>query len=261
MDPFKALLIEINDKLELPQPIKSRIILEIAGDLTDAAHTFQDQGMSESEAIEAAKQKFNLDQHSLKELRYVHQNLYRRWFDHLSTTAQSWWERVILICILVFIIISGGVTIMKVPYVEQASPDVWLTIVLGIMASAVFLQKLYQIYIKKDHRLSSVKKGVPFLLFISGFSLVSCICGYYWQLYQFKDYGHILETKMIYLLHTTDSTFPTVFRELINWMIESSTFVMIGMISAIVFALMWYVLMIKISKIEEAEAAILLGDE
>ena len=260
MDPFKTLLININNKLELPQPTKSRIILEISADLNDAYQSLKSQGMGENEAIEAAKQKFNLDKQSLNDLIQVHQTSFRRWFDHLSTQAQSWWERVILICILAFIIISGGVTIMKLPIVEQASPFVWIIIVLALMASAVFLQKIYQIYIKKDHRLSSVKKGVPFLLFISGFSLVSCMWGYYWQLYNFKAYGHILETKMIYLLHTTDSTFPTVFRELINWMIESSTFVMIGMIAAIVFALMWYVLMIKISKIEEAEAAVLLGE-
>ena len=65
---------------------------------------------------------------------------------------------------------------------------------------------------------------------------------------------------MIYLLVVTDSTFPMIFRELIDWMLKSSAFVMIGMLAAILFALMWYILMTKISKIEEAEAAILLGD-
>ena len=149
---------------------------------------------------------------------------------------------------------------MKVPIVEQASPFVWIIFILAILAFAVFLQKIYQIYIKKDHRLTSLKKGLPFLLFISGLSLLSCMWGYYWQLYQFKEYGHILETKMIYLLVVTDSTFPMIFRELIDWMLKSSAFVMIGMLAAILFALMWYILMTKISKIEEAEAAILLGD-
>ena len=122
---------------------------------------------------------------------------------------------------------------MKVTLVEQASPFVWIIFIMAIIACAVFLQKIYQIYIKKDHRLINVKRGVPFLLFISGLSLGSCMWGYYWQLYNFKEYGHILETKMIYLLHTTDSTFPVVFRELIDWMIESSSFVMIGWIESL----------------------------
>jgi hypothetical protein len=260
MNPFKPLLIDINKKLELPQPTKSRIILEIAGDLTDACQTFQNQGMSEEQAIEAAIQKFDLDKHSLNELVHLHQTSFQRWFDHLSTTAQTWWERVILICLLTFVFISGSVTIMKIPFIEQASPFVWTIFVLAIIASTVFVQKIYQIYIKKDHNLQTVKKGVPLLLFVSGFSLLSCMWGYYWQLYNFREYGHILETKMIYLLHSRDDSFPQVFKDLVDWMIASSSFVMIGMLAAILFGFMWYFLMMKISKIEEAEAAILLGE-
>ena len=64
MEYFKSLLIDINNKLELPQPIKSRIILEISADLNAAFRTFQNQGMSDKEAFVAAKQKFNLDQQS-----------------------------------------------------------------------------------------------------------------------------------------------------------------------------------------------------
>ena len=149
---------------------------------------------------------------------------------------------------------------MKIPIVEQASPFVWIIFILAIIACTVFLQKIYQIYIKKDHNLETVKRGIPLLLFLSGLSLLSCLWGYYWQLYNFKEYGHILETKMIYLLHTTDDSFPQVFKDLVNWMIASSSFVMIGMVAAILFGFMWYFLMIKISKIEEAEAAILLGE-
>jgi hypothetical protein len=65
---------------------------------------------------------------------------------------------------------------------------------------------------------------------------------------------------LIYLLHTGHPLYPTVYKELIDWMIESSSFIMIGMLAAILIAFMWYFLTIKISKIEEAEAAILLGE-
>ncbi len=259
MNPFKPLLIKINTKLELPQPIKSRIILEIAADLEDAYQSFLHKGMTEQEAAEMAKQKFDLDNHSLHELIRVHQSSFRRWFDHLPTAAQTWWERLILVCLLLFVLISGGITIMNVPLIEEAGPFVWIIFILLIIATVVFLIKIYQIYIKKDHHLTNVKKGLPFLLFISGMTLISCMWGYYWQLYTFREYGHILETKMIYLLHTTDESFPQVFTDLINWTIASSSFIMIGMLAAIVIGFMWYYLMIKVSKIEEAEAAILLG--
>ena len=260
MNPFKSLLIEINNKLELPQPTKSRIILEIAADLNDAYQLYQIQGMSKEEAIELAKQKFNLDDHSLNELVSVHQTNFRRWFEHLSTSAQTWWERLILISLLAVVLILGGFTIMKLTLVEEASPFVWIIVALLLVAAAVFLQKIYQIYIKKDHNLIRVKKGLPFILFMSAITIVFSMLGYYWQLYSFKEYGHILETKLVYLLHTTDDSFPRIFTLLIEWMIESSAFIMVGMFSTILIALMWYFLMMKVSKIEEAEAAVLLGE-
>jgi hypothetical protein len=260
MNHFKPLLVEINTKLELPQPIKSRIILEIAADLDDAYQSYLKKGMAEQEAVKLAKQKFDLDDYSLHELIRVHQSSFRRWFDHLSTTAQTWWERLILVCLLAFVLISGGITIMKVPLIEEAGPFVWFIFLLLVIATVVFLQKIYQIYVKKDHHLPTVKKGLPFLLFTAGITLVTCMWGYYWQLYTFREYGHILETKMIYLLHTTDDSFPQVFKDLINWTIASSSFIMIGMLSAIVIGFMWYYLMMKVSRIEEAEAAVLLGE-
>lgn len=260
MDPFKTLLININNKLELPQPTRSRIILEIYADLNEAYKVFRNQGMSEEDAIEAAREKFDLDNNSLKELMRVHQTSYRRWFDHLSDQAQTWWERVILIGLITFIIISGRATIMNIPLVVETSPFVWVILLVAIIALGVFLLKIYQIYIKKEYHLKKVKKGVPFLLFSAGLSLSLCLWGYFWELYNFKEYGHILETKMIYLLHTGHPSFPSIFKELLQWMIESSSFVMIGMLVSIIIALMWYILITKISKIEEAEAAILLAE-
>ena len=260
MDPFKTLLISINKKLELPQPTKSRIILEISADLNDAFASFKNQGMSEKEAIEAAKQKFNLDKTALNKLIEIHQTTYRRWFDHLSTSAQSWWERTLLVGLLTFVIISGGITMMNVPLVVESSPFVWIIYSFAIVAFALFIQKIYQIYIKKDHNLSTLKKGTPLLLFIAGLTLIFCVWGYYWQLNNFKEYGHILETKMIYLIVTTDSSFADIYKQLVTWMVESSSFVMISMMVSVVISLMWYFLMVKISKIEEAEATILLTD-
>jgi len=47
MDSVKHLLRGINQDLDLPQPIKSRIILVIAADLEDAITAFKNQGLTE----------------------------------------------------------------------------------------------------------------------------------------------------------------------------------------------------------------------
>ena len=58
MTRFAPLLKSINDRLDLPQPTKSRIILEIAADLEDLYQFYQNQGMNESEAAQKAEEKF-----------------------------------------------------------------------------------------------------------------------------------------------------------------------------------------------------------
>ena len=85
---------------------------------------------------------------------------------------------------------------MKVPLVEEASPFVWMIFFLVAIAGVVFLQKVYQIFIKKDHHLPKAKKGLSFLLFISCITLVSCMWGYYWQLYTFKEPGNFHRVEL-----------------------------------------------------------------
>jgi antibiotic biosynthesis monooxygenase (ABM) superfamily enzyme len=258
MDPFRNLLIKINDRLDLPQPTKSRIILEIAADLNDAYLTLKNQGVSDEEAVKRAKHQFDLNNHALNDLVHLHQTYYRRWFDHLSSQAQSLWERMMLITLLTFIIVTGSYTAFHTPIISEVSSFVWIIITITLFACFLFLLKIYQLFIKKDHRLNNAKKGISILLFIPGINLIIGLLGYYWELYQFKEYGHILETKMIYLIVHTDPLFHEVYEDLIQWTIHSSAFAMIVMVTTIITALMWYFLMAKISKIEEAEAEILL---
>ncbi len=47
MNRFAPLLKSINARLDLPQPTKSRIILEIASDLEDMYQFYQSQGPDE----------------------------------------------------------------------------------------------------------------------------------------------------------------------------------------------------------------------
>ena len=47
---FVSLLKKINNKLDLPQNTKSKIILEIAADLEDLSNYYLTQGLSENEA-------------------------------------------------------------------------------------------------------------------------------------------------------------------------------------------------------------------
>ena len=103
MKKFAPLLQSINKNLDLPQPEKSRILLEIGGDMNDMYDLLISQGSNEEQAEQKVKEKFEMTKKSLSELVDVHQTGFRRWMDKLSAQAQSRWERVILSIFILFL--------------------------------------------------------------------------------------------------------------------------------------------------------------
>jgi len=260
MKNFKPVLREIDEALDLPQPTKSRILIEVAADLNDAFTMYKNQGLSDKEATLKAKNTFILDKKSLQDLVAIHQTPFRKWFDQLSERGQNMLERLVFILTMIIILITGIYTMLESRVFLESGSFIWAIFILLLCSSTIFILKIYQIYIKKDHTLKKIKQGVSSLLLLSGSSLFLCVLGYYWELFKFKEYGHILESKMIYLLVSTDPTFPQVFKDMFNWMISSSVFIMVSMLIAIIIAFMWFIIMSKISKIEAAEADVLLAE-
>ena len=62
MNQFTPLLKQLNSRLDLPQPQKSRILLEISADLNDLYDLYVSQGHSREEAKQRAEIKFDFDE-------------------------------------------------------------------------------------------------------------------------------------------------------------------------------------------------------
>jgi hypothetical protein len=78
MNRFASLLREVNNRLNLPQPTKSRILLEMAGDLEDLYNFYRGQGLDENEAVQKAEEKIDASYEALAELVEIHQTSYRK---------------------------------------------------------------------------------------------------------------------------------------------------------------------------------------
>ena len=73
MKKFTLFLKSINERLSLPQPLKSQILLEVAGDLEDVYEFYKNKGLNEQEAMQKAEEKLDLTDEALSELIRVHQ--------------------------------------------------------------------------------------------------------------------------------------------------------------------------------------------
>ena len=256
MKKFTPILKRINEKLDLPQPTKSRIILEIASDLEDTYHLYLKKGLSEQEAVQKAVEKFSLTDDALIELTSIHQSFFRKLMDKLSDQGQTRWERFVLFLVLLSVIIVGVKVVFSAHFFLQASKYIFP--ILGSFFGVVMISfaKIYQFYIKKDHHIKNLHKGLSTILILGSINLFLGVFGYIIELYSFPRtpmYSGLFDA-IVTVLNTNDQTF---FRT-VEQIMKCSSMAMVCTFVTIFTALVWFFLYNKIRKIEQAEAAFLL---
>ncbi len=260
MNRFAPLLKKVNKRLNLPQPIKSKIVLEIAADLDDLFHFYLTKGLNENEAIQRAEEKFDVaDEEALSQLVRIHESVFGKFIHRFSERAQTRWERVALVITLLFIVVISTRTIVVTQFFSQASIFIWP--ILGIAFGAIILSlvKFYNLYIKKDHNIKKLRAGLTSVLFLGGLSLFVGACGYFIEIYSAAGYTILPGASFITrvynpidsdegIIHVTDS------------LIRSSSVGMTSLLVTIFIALIWFILMNKVLKIEQAESEFLFAE-
>lgn len=258
MNRFTPLLKKINTKLDLPQPAKSRIVLEIAADLEDLFQVYRNQGLDEKEAMKKVHEKFDVTDEALMELAQIHESVFRKWMDKISEQAQNRWEHFVMILILISIALLASKAILSTRFFMNISMFVLPMVGIAFFIMAKSLEKIYYLYIKKDHDIRTLRKGFLPLLVLGSCNLFIGISGYFIELFMTGEkavFTGLLGILCLNLNMREDRT-----AELAEWLIKSSSMIMVCMLVTIFIALVLFILWNKIQKIEQAEAACLLEE-
>jgi hypothetical protein len=259
MNSFAPLLKTINEKLNLPQPTKSKIVLEIAADLDDLFHLYVTKGLSENEARKRAAEKFDVSDEALAQLVRIHETGFRKFIYKLSEQAQTRWERVALFIILLLIIAAGIHTVTVTQYFHNANFFIWLILGIAFVAIIFSLIKFYNLYIKKDHNIKKLQSGLPFVLFLAGLSPFVGGCGYFMEIYSAGRYTILPGiTFFIETFNLNDSGQALI--SMIDSQIRSSFIAMTSLLVTILVSLIWFILMNKVLRIERVESEFLLAE-
>ena len=260
MKQFTPLLKSINERLDLPQPIKSRIILEIAADLDDLYQLYLSRGIKENEAAQKAEEKIDLTDEALNELVQIHQSLFRKLLDKITAQTQNRWERVAFVLMLLFIAAISVQAVFSTQFLTQASK--WIYPVLGISLTAILISipKFYQLYIKKDHQVKKIRSGLSLIFGMGVLNLVIGVMGYVMELYMAGSNALLFANHLVYIITTQEVGSVQRLSDITTWMIKSSSLIMFTFVSTIFIAFICYMLMNKVLIVERAEAAVLLGD-
>jgi len=257
MSQFTSLLKEINSKLDVPHPAKSRILLEISADMDDLYSTYLEQGKSEVEAQRLTEEMFQMDEHAIRELASVHQPLFRKWMDKFSAHTQTTWERASLIFVLLFIAVFAGQAISTSQFFQTASAFVYPILGIGLLSIVVSIRKFYSLFLRKDHDLSTLHSGVTPIVVLGAANFFIGAWGYLIEIYSHGGGIALPAGSLINVIITVDPS-QAQMDGLAGCFIRSASVVLAALFIASLIALLWFMLVSKISQIEQSEAEYLL---
>jgi len=260
MKRFVPLLRKINEKLDLPQPIKSRIILEMAADLDDLYETYRSKGLNEEEAVQKTEEKFDASAETLAELANVHTTGFRKFLDKISQRSQVTWERIFLVFIIIAITINSFYTIFETSFLQNSSKFVYPISVFFLVILGIIISKFYQLYIKKDHRLQKLRTGINSILYLGLLNILIGSLGYIFEILSSGAQGIMFVPFLLILIDTSPPEAVLMLNDIIGTMIRSTSLMMVCILVTMITALFWFGFMNMIAKIEYAEAIFLLED-
>jgi hypothetical protein len=244
MSRFASLIRRTGEKLDVPQPARARVLLELAADLEDLYGLYRERGLDDSAAVRKVEEKFDVSDDALSQLVKLHRSVFRRWADRFSEQAQTLWERLLLVVIVIFIAVSIGPAFVSSTFFRDASAFIWVVTAIALIAVAFALAKSYQLYIKKDHGVRRLRTGLPSLLMLGCASIFTGWFGFIAGMY-----------------HAMSGIAGGVERPdlcIMNWLLGSVATMIASLMVAILTALLWFLLIGKVRRIERAEAALLL---
>jgi hypothetical protein len=233
-----------NEKLDLPQPVKSRILLEIASDLEDLYQDYRRSGLGESAALARARETFEISDDALSELVDIHETAMRKLLNRISDQARTRWERSILVAVILSVAVLAGRIVLTDDYFALASGFVWPVVACGVAACAVFVAQVYRLFIKKDHRAQRLRQGLPWMQGAGVGGLVSGIAGFAVESYRLAGAIAVGSVRPL----------PAV----VDWGIGGAALAIATLLTVMGTAIAWFVLVTKIERIESDEAAWLL---
>ena len=245
MRRFVPVLKRINERLVLPQPQKYRIMKEIAADLEDTFAVYLQQGLGEEEAEAKALEKVAADDKVIEQLMEIHETPVRKILRRLSEKMRYRIEIGLWISLL-FIV---GVLLTRVLLTSgdlAGSSFTWIIGALIIGMVGISISKYYEIFIKRDHALQHIYRGLPLLIFLCGMVIVTGTLGFFVELQESMDImarsgGNGLDTAVIHLF-------------------RSFTVICFAFASAIAGAVVWLILTMKILNIEDQEHTLLFSE-
>ncbi len=245
MSDFSAQLRHISARLPIPEPARSRVLLEIATDMDDLFRHLVEGGMAPEVAEAEVAEHFDLSDDALRELSQIHNSAISCSFGKLSGQARSTWERVILGLVALFVSPPLlGAFFLQPTLLQDASLLVAGLVAILALGLGVGLWKAAVLFRPIQPRGPIPRRGLRSLPGITLLLLFLGFAGIWVELYR-----SALAIRI---------TPQMALRYLVEWLHLASATMVVALSGALLTALLWFFLENRASHLEEKAAAAIL---
>ena len=245
MNDFSSHLRHLATRLPVPEPARSRILLEIATDMEDLFHHLVDGGAGEDEAVRAVADQFDLSDEAIRELAQIHSSPVSCSLEGLSGQARSTWERVVLGLVALFVIpaLLGGLFFQPGLF-RDASPLAFGLVGFLVLGIGIGSWKALALFRPGPSPAPIPRRGLRSLPGLSLLILLLGFAGVWVELYR-----SALAIR---------GEPPQALRHIVEWLHLASATMVVALSGALLTALLWFFLENRAGHLEEKAAATLL---
>lgn len=216
----------IEPELPVPLPERVRILRELEYDLEQLRDGLVSRGMTTDDARRRALDALLPDRIALQELGRLHSPLYRRLTRCLDAERLRIAERSALALATASVLVAESLVLLRTGPFRDPSPFLWPVLGLGALLFAACTAKVFELWIKRDHRRPG--RGVGAILGLAGVVLGVGALG------AVADLSHLAGT-----LEQSPSLAGTL---TLRWLVQACALLSVAILISLAGGLTWFIL-------------------
>jgi hypothetical protein len=242
---FVPALRRISSELDVPAPVRARIVLEMAADLEGLYEHYRAQGLEEEEAVRRTEERLLASPEALRHLVVVHTTGLQRWLSRAAAGARRGFE--------VLLLLAGALPIVLVALWTTAGqlggmagePFLWPLLGMVGLVTGLLVWKAVQLFFTGVRTPGELRAGLPALLFLGVVGPAVGGAAFFSRLY-----GVALSAS-----RPGGDALAAV-----GSLGEAAALLSLGLLLGLAAGLVWAVLVNRVAAVEEAESAALLAE-
>jgi hypothetical protein len=220
----------------------------MAADLEALYDHYRARGVAEDEAARLTEERMLASPEALHHLVVLHTTGYQRWLGRASQGVR-WGFEVLLFAGGVAPIVAFATLVVAVRLGDMlAEPVLWPLLAVGAGVAGIALWKAVQLLTARAHSTAGLHRGLPTLLFLG---IVGPVLG---------GTAFVLGLYRLSMDQMIRRASPEALLAAVEPLAQAATLLAMGLLLGIGAGLVWFVLVNRVARMEQAESALLLAE-